>query len=375
MHMGMSQSMSMCHEMVQTQSQQQRLEHRQELEQKLEHKLEHQQKHEIKLEQYLHQEDFIKGLIRWTQENKAWVKFKKLGFDFKYASVPYKMAQPIADIAGCGFAHCMYDPFDYGAGYSRGSWTLFVVNDLVPKNFHDLVAIHERGEQLSLGNHYFASKLEFAAAKEQSKLVKYVKFIDEEHPSKFYDVTQEVLFPILPDDLRESLEENKVLDEEVARAEELIGKNPIHESVLRMVFKYEALNQHVYESLRKIIGPTQLAVANALANPGRRIEEVADIVDRNLSAVLRVIDPHDAKALSRSGLNELLNDFFVMINHNVYDELRRTVQIETNFPTAYAAAINNRRVAVPTYTVEDVARNPSLKDDIKGYDNASQKVA
>ena len=132
----------------------QRLEHKLRLEQKLEQMLQHQLNPKVILAQYLEQEDFIKGLIRWADDNNSWVNFDKDGFDFRYAVLPYEIAKPIADQYGPGFAHCLYNPFE---GRVRGQWNLFVVRDMIDPNFEDFVALHERGEELSLGNHYFSS--------------------------------------------------------------------------------------------------------------------------------------------------------------------------------------------------------------------------
>jgi|TARA_Y100000310_G_scaffold266828_1_gene278509 ABC-type transporter lipoprotein component MlaA len=73
---------------------------RQRLEQKLAQRTEQQLQIKISLEQHLFKEDLIQGLIRWANENDAWVNFNKMGFNFTRAQLPYDIAQPIADKYG-----------------------------------------------------------------------------------------------------------------------------------------------------------------------------------------------------------------------------------------------------------------------------------
>jgi len=198
-------------------------EQRLKLEAKLEQKLEQQLIQKMSLNLYLQQEDIVEGLIRWAEENNSWKVFNRKGFKFVYADVPYEQAKPIADTTGFGFAHCHFNPFDaliLGCKFARakGDWTLFVVGDKIPKEFQDYVAIHERGEELSLGDHYFASQLEWALATHDKKSKKYITFVDNEAPGKFVDLTQKVDFPIIPEELREYLEKEKPVNLSVPRA-------------------------------------------------------------------------------------------------------------------------------------------------------------
>ena len=60
-----------------------------------------------------------------------WKQFKKWGFNFRYGLVPYNKVKNVAAEYGPGFSHCFYEPF---FRFDKGDWSLFVVDDMIPKN-------------------------------------------------------------------------------------------------------------------------------------------------------------------------------------------------------------------------------------------------
>lgn len=356
----------------------QRLEQRLKLEQRLEARLYKQQINlDMALEQYLEQEDIIKGFIRWANEHNSWVNFNKSGFKFVYAALPYKIAGPIADKVGIGFAHCFYEPFEAlfcgeKIAYAKGDWTLFVVKDMIPKELVDFVAIHERGEEISLGNHYFASQLEFALVSKRGKLKKYVDHIDENYPSKFIDLTQEVMFPVLPKELIEYLEnEGKRNKKELERAEELIDEYPLPSRVLRLMDKYDNTTEKICKIIRKEIGTVQneLSTLSKVGTAYVPPEEIADLVNNYLSQTLRNIDTTQARVVSRARTNEELRMFSEIIGREAFKASGRHLIILKDFELIYRDAINNRRLVTVRYTPLDRAKQKSNRE-IKGYNLA-----
>jgi hypothetical protein len=339
-------------------------EQRLELELALEQKLTQQTKLEVTLAQYLAQEDVIKGLIRWTDENKQWVTFDRGGFNFTYGLVPYKLAQPIADKYGGGFAHCVYEQFDAlvngrEVALARGDWMLFVVEDMIPREFRDFTALHERGEELSLGNHYFASQLEFAHVAKKRKVRDYNRFIDEECPSKFVDLTEEVSHPVLPVELVEFLkEEENVNEQELATAEALIEAYPLSSSVLRYMKKYDDVTQKVCERIRSAVGVMQGA-AYKLSDTGS-VDAVADALHRGLQLVLH-IDPQLARVVSPVRADTEMSELRKTVTRGLYDRLQRHIVIPTSFSEAYQRAQKGERLATVMRTVEDRHRDHSTR--------------
>lgn len=337
------------------------------VEQRLEQKLEQQVELRIELEQYLAQEDLIKGFIRWVEEHNSWVTFDSGGFRFRYGNLPYSVAEPIADRTGPGFAYCMYEPFEAviqseGVALAKGDWTLFVVGDMVPRDLVDFVAIHERGEELSWGNHYFASQLEFAFANKRHRLRRYVDFINRAHPSKFIDLTQEVMFPVLPDELIEYLEEQGLRNQgELRVAEALIEKYPLPRMVLRLMDKYEGATVRACDLINKLTGRVQ-AELRELKLTGRESyeEQVARVVNERLSETLISVYPSEARGISRVRVNDAMRFFSRDVLEWVPGNIQGRIYIPTDFPVAYKDAINGREIvkggeAVEHKVIEDAA--------------------
>ena len=361
--MGLGMSMGMSMRLIQDQ--------RLELEQTLQEKLEQQLECKLTLKQYIEKEDEVQKLIRWVDEHKAWVNFNKEGFNFTYGALPYKLVKHIADKAGFGFAHCMYNPFEalfFGkkVALSKGDWTLFVVKDKIPEDLQELVAIHERGEEISLGDHYFASQLEFALTGKQRKVRRYVSFVDENYPNKFVDLTQRVNFPILPEELVEYLtQQGKRNEQELERTEELIEQHPIPTTALRKMSKYEGITQEVCELLRKNIAFAQRIVYSESSNAFTSPETLANLVDEVLVSTLRSIPEDKARVVSRARVNEELRYFDELVSKNVVRIARRNLDIPADFKSAYEDARKGERLVTVHYTVEDRARMKG--EEFRGY--------
>jgi hypothetical protein len=359
MNLGMEQSMS------------QRMDQRMELEQRLEMKLEHQQTRIQTLQQYLEQEDVMTGLARWADEHDRWVTFDKAGFNFVYAALPYSVAKPVADKCGPGFAHCFHN----GEGfYKRGQWRLFVVTDMLPPEFVDFVAIHERGEQLSFANHFWASRLEFAHVKQQDKVRSYARWIDEKYPRKFNDLTQEVLFPILPDDLAEELRAEAPREvDECRHAEDLIQRYGIPTLVLRHIDRYERATQRAMDSIADLVGPTQYEIHerchNARTLTSYELSKLfAGIMDSRVRGALLSLNPKTVKGLCRVRLNEQLERYFSNVRDGIHsdDTSRMHVQVEQDFDIAYKNALAGKNVVSQFLTAEEKA-SLEKRGDIHSY--------
>jgi len=338
-----------------------RLEQRMQLEPRLEQLLEMQMKQEITLKQYLAQESLIEGFIRWTEENNSWASFNKDGFQFRYATLPYKIAKPICDIAGNGFAHCLYDAFEAlicgrKTALAKGEWVLFVVRDMIPKEMEGFVALHERGEEISLGDHYFASQLEFAYAQKRRKIRKYISFVDKEAPNKFVDLTQRVLFPVLPQELVEYLQEQgKRNKTELEIAEKLIEKYPLPTSVLSLVAKYEEETEKICNLIsERTTGNTQRQLSKLFGiQPYTPPEKAADLINEILSKTLVYIDPKIVRGVSRLRVNDALRTFYQVVNRQVLEKTRRSLEMPVDFSSAYEDALDNKKLVKVAYTPED----------------------
>jgi len=333
----------------------QKIELQEKLEARLEQKQNQQQTLSITLGQYLEQENIIKGFIRYANEHNCWKEFDKDGFKFTYIALPYNVAGGVADEWGPGFYHCMYDPFFQ---LVTGSFIKFVIPEMIPLDFVDFVAIHERGEELSLGNHYFASQLEFAYVNKKHKVTPYVKFIDDKYPFKFVDLTEKITFPILPRELIDILEMHKNEDiKELNTAERMINNNPIPTSVLKKMDYYEQATEEADEILHEALGLTQAELYDrTVKEPKPTVDELADIVNKRLTTSLALIPPIKARGISSGRIDQILQLYSSQISNDVNKQVNRNLNIPEDFKYAYLKMRNKERLVHVNRTVEDDSR-------------------
>jgi len=336
------------------------------LEERLEQKLKIQIKQVITLQQYLAQEDIIQSLMQYADDHNIWVEFKKSGFQFNYANIPYIMAKPIADITGPGFAHCHYNPFQ---GKTMGDWTLFVVSDIPGKELSkpliqgidsswslaDFVAIHERGEELSLGNHFFASKLEFAYVQSAKKMNQYVQFIDGHYPTKFIDLTQQVDFPILPEELLSMLaKQGKKNVQELDISEKLMDNYPLPTVVLKKMYSYDNITQAVDKFIKDFVGQTQkILYDEKIRTPNITPERVAEIINDMYRVTLTSIPQEGIRVISRNKINETLITCHKDLNYESMRLCERSISMIDSLDEAYRLALEGKKLVTANLTVED----------------------
>lgn len=155
-------------------------------------------KYKLCLELHLKREDaFKKAYINALNAGKVF-EYQGHGLTFEYALVKKAwLPKGITEATGHGIAHCLFNAFEAiicgnKFALSRGAWLLFVVEDCysepLPQKAIEYAACHEYGEQVTLGEHNEASKLEFAIAKKESKLMWYMDWIEANCPAKLADV-------------------------------------------------------------------------------------------------------------------------------------------------------------------------------------------
>jgi len=334
---------------------------RQELEERLEHRVEQQARQEITLRQYLEKERIIERFLEWADEHNSWREVNKGGFRFSYAGLPYRVAEPVARIAGAGFSHCFYSPFEaliHGEkiALAKGDWAKFLVTDMMPvPRLAEPVPMHELGEELSCGDHYLASQLEFAWAVRRRTVSDYFKFVNESYPSKLADLVQKNLHP-MPQELKEFLKQQKAKKaEQLQLAQDLIDNYPLPKRVMVKVDQYGGVSDVVCGIIEAEIGQAVNDIQSSLsitASP----EAAAGIANRYLSGVLQIIEPEYARVVSRARANEKLKMFEHYVNQQIIPEDRGKVKVETHFPFAYEKAKRG----------ESVVSVPGDEDNILG---------
>ena len=287
--MGMGMSMSI----VQSQS----LSLRQVMESKLQQTVT--QKVVLEMRQYLQREDKSKKLYQRALERGDVRQYDGHGLPFEYARIQKQdleelEATHLLDL-GCGFAHCLYsgwDGFFFGKkmAMAKGSWLLFVVTDFFsvpfPEEYIQYVAIHEHGEEVTLGEHNLAIKLEFAIAKREQKISRYVCWWEEHSLVRFVDVFSHQSVIVLPDseEFQEMLE-LKSKAEYAQRVRTMIEDFSWPYRVLQKLSRYNKLSQEVEGRLMGGLSVTVKAAQDLTLR--HSISEALEILEAALEPFLR----------------------------------------------------------------------------------------
>jgi len=182
--------------------------------QEIQHKLSLTQK--MSIEMYMELTEFFQGLYDKAKKET----YNKHGFDFEYAAIRKKDLPKKALEFGPGFAILHCNPFSGEIDPDRPPLR-FVVTDFLddfPKEYRDLVAIHEYGESLVIG-HRESSLLEWGIAKDEGILKRYLGWIAEHFPSKIADLeSASKIYDMMPDELWVSAQGLSDTSEEAKRA-------------------------------------------------------------------------------------------------------------------------------------------------------------
>jgi hypothetical protein len=122
--------------------------------------------------------------------------------------------------------------------------------------------------------------------------------------------------------------------------------------------RYEGATEAAEAALKDCLGRTQndlfqLFVGGKFYSP----QTAADIVNRELSTTLSSISPLTARVVSRPRVNDVLRMYSEQVCKIVVEDTNRTLYIPQDFPTAYKAALNNKKLVTAEYKIEDRLRD------------------
>jgi hypothetical protein len=277
--------MGMCLSLQQSQA----LTLRQTMEERLIQDMRITQVQKLELKQYLEREDSFKRLYRDALKDGRVAGYNKHGLKFEFALVGKKELEgSIRGGDSCGYAHVLYDPWEalfHGQkiAMARGSWLLFVVPDffapiVMPKDIIQFVAVHEHGEEITLGQHYLATKLEFAVSRNERKIAPYLLWLENNYTAKFVDVFSNATRIVLPD------------SDEFQRELELRSKAEYAKRVREMIEGFEwpfrALQKmSLFQKRSKDVQGLILGVYTSIAH---RLSEAMPI-DANIGSVVKAL--------------------------------------------------------------------------------------
>lgn len=228
--------------------QDQRLEQRLEMQQRLEQRLVQIQQQKLELEQYLSFIAPFESVRDWCEEHgESRKRFFMGGFDFRYSQIPLKVAKEAGIEHSPGWFVVMED----------GEPFKVIVEGILPEWTLPYVAIHERGEELSHGNHFWASKLEFSFVKKNKKETIYTDAIDSLFPGKLVDLLVPAEFDI-PDEILEHAREKSAdvylaqKDRELVIANALVEEFTFHPKTSELALKYHDYNEEIGKLVNKV---------------------------------------------------------------------------------------------------------------------------
>lgn len=256
------------------------------------------QKLVLELRLYLKREDECKRLYADALERGDVHQYQGHGLTFEYARVRREeVPSHILNLCGCGFAHCLYNGWDALLGgtkfaMARGSWLLFVVADYFapvgfPEEFLQYIAVHEHGEEVTLGEHHLATKLEFAVAKRERKLARYIDWLESHSPGKFTDVFSHHSRIELPDSNEfQRLLEKASRSEHATRVRQMIENFEWPAATLQKLDRYEKQGRELQQALiTALTRLTQFANDLPISWP---LPEAKENICQQLTAVVQV---------------------------------------------------------------------------------------
>jgi len=331
------------------------IKHELKLEIKIKHELKQIQKMQLEPEQqitllkqklYFRREKSLQELWADASSNNKIIQYNKHGFNFLYASIKIADLQKynltwVLDDCGYAFSVCLTNPFDKinGIKYdlSKGQWLLFVIEDVHPdfsKPFQEYAAIHERAEQLTLGNHPLATKVEFAIAKEERKLTKYLQWIMKTQPKKMADNIT-LIFP-------DSTEFYNLVKEGIPLEESETAQS------LAENFKWPIKIKEIFDKYQDANTELENKIDELFQEATKKIGEISNIgikqtIDKMEQIILQGLSEYKLKKIKKYLLYPRLNKFWtkkIMELDEIFSKKLSDYQKESN-PDEYALEIKN----------------------------------
>ena len=319
------------------------LELRQALEARLTQGLFIRQSQRLALALYRKREDELTRLYRKVLERRMVKRYDKHGMAFEYALV---RAEDVPDElkadGNWAFSHCLYSALEaLFAGrrhaMARGSWLLFVICDLyagMPERYLEYAAVHERGEQVTLGDHNLASKLEFAIAREEGKLIGYMGWLEENCPAKFADVFSYQAHLDLPaaDEFQEVLELSTAT-EEATRVRQMITAFEWPSRLLQKLTSYQKRGEAVAEIVTRALHAAEVLAGEGGTPLKELIERIRGEVARRLRAI---VERELTRYISYPRLDALWREQRIAVDTKFAETLMRR---QLRDPAAYQAEV------------------------------------
>jgi hypothetical protein len=245
---------------------------------------------------YKRREDLLTRVYRAALKRGDVREYNAHGMRFEFALISRREVPKDLGLEDhLAFSHCLYRGLDallFGKRYAlaKGSWLLFVVQDMfpdIPEAYLSYAAVHERGEQVTLGDHNLASKLEFAIAAKERNLTAYMAWVEEWYPAKFADIFSYQTHLALPDEdeFQEVLSAFLESDES-ALVRSLIESFEWPTSLLRTLETYRQRNEQVIEILDRMFRTAEVFAAERTFTLPVIVKRMRETLERDLRSII-----------------------------------------------------------------------------------------
>jgi len=289
--------------------------------------------------QYLSLLGPFRWIHQWCEENPLSRKtYKKSPFEFDYFQIPLEIARKAGGEADSSPG--WFVMFEDGTPFK------LVVEGLLPDWTLPSIALHEHGEELSSGNHFMASRLEFASVEKDRKTRDYVRAINTAYPGKFVDLLEPVEID-LPEEIIEKIEErmhkNQSVEDQHAAMMAMVDRFEIPSSVKKLAERYHEHNKTIGDLVECAARQCERMTEFYASSIGRGFDreafgkEVVKSINWNFSAIpdayMRVARPQLLKGYEEIFKKIVYKSLACAIKGSPYD-----LRMKGNLEEAIAAA-------------------------------------
>lgn len=315
----------------------------------------------LSLKLYQKKENEAKKLWNLADKRNDIKEYNNHNMGFNYALIGKKDVSPkIIENYGYAFSHCLYNKFDamlFGKKYafSKGEWLLFVVKDLFnnfPRAYEHYAAIHERGEQLTAGNHFDATKLEFAIAKKEEMLTKYITWLNKNAPRKLGQVIEFEQFhqPLPKENNFIDIAKQQSTGEEAQTVKEMIEDFEWPTTVLIEIKKHKTKRKKIYKIIDNTLEMAKQKITGLLSKKqGQEYKKEIENIFKNMCNDIITVGKN---YIDCPRINAILNPLLI----NIENEFLKTLSYHQQ------GMDSSQQIDLLNYLQNTIGFNNSLSD-------------
>ena len=186
--------------------------------------------------------------------------------------------------------------------------------------------------------------------------------IDENHPSKFVDLQEKILFPIIPEELMVYLIQqgyDPQKEQELETANEIIEENPLTNDVTRKINEYTRDTDIFCKNINDCIPKLQKDLSEILSEKTvseSKTKKVAECINREIRDVFKNLRIKNFSALSKPKIYQSLQSLEDVAFQDIRKHLKSIITLEPNTFKLIQKAKSGTSIVNIEYSVEEQAR-------------------